>query len=294
MGRGSLVIKTVGEAGDPTRSVGSEMEVPVYIPSRGEHLGAVVTVPEHAPSSPLGVVLMAGRARDRVHRNGMWVQAAAALSTRGMYALRLDYPGVGNSSGPPEVFDLEQPPGWAVRDASDFLLRETPVERILLVGTCFGGRVVLRAASEIPEVQAIAVVAAPTHARTRSRRLRLQLKLARLLGRQGPVNNPSRAALQRREGGLPLEARVSPGFARDVRRFLRRGSIHFLYAERDFSWVELRFALERLKLPAAGYVVDVVPGEMHSFRALTVQQLAVERIVEWCSGFVEEAPESPA
>ena len=282
---------TIGGSGARTERVASATEVPLYIPSRGERLGAVVTVPSHAPRSALGVVLMAGRARDRTHRNGMWVRVAEALAARGMYALRLDYPGVGNSSGRPRVFDLEDPPGWAVEDACELLLRETTVRRIALVGTCFGGRVVLRAASAIPAVQGVAVVSAPTHARTRTRRLRLQVKLARALGRTGRAQGPARAALQRREGGLPLEARVSPGFARDVRRTLDRAPVYFLYAERDFAWAELRFALERLTLPTDRYELDVVPGEMHTFKTLEVQRLAAERIVEWCSRYSEEDPE---
>ena len=264
-------------------TVAPAIEVPVYIPSRGEHLGAVVTIPSRIPRSPTGVVLMAGRARDRAHRNGMWVRVAEELSARGMFVLRLDYPGVGNSSGPPRIFDLDRPPGWAVRDACAFLLRETPVRTLLLVGTCFGGRVVLHAAEEVPEVQAVAVVAAPTHARSRSLRVRARTKVTRLFGRGGPLTPTAGAAEQRREGGSPLEARVSPGFARDVRRFVKRGRVYFLYADRDFVWDELRFALDRLKLPADRCDVEVVPGDMHTFRALTVQRLTIDRIVDWCS-----------
>ncbi|MCI0633451.1 MAG: alpha/beta hydrolase [Actinobacteria bacterium] len=282
---------TIGGSGTRAALVGSATEVPLFIPSRGERLGAVVTVPSHAPRSALGVVLMAGRARDRAHRNGMWVRVADALAARGMYSLRLDYPGVGNSSGAPTVFDLEDPPGWAVEDACELLLKETTVRRIALVGTCFGGRVVLEAASRIPALQGVAVVAAPTHARTRTRRLRLRVKLSRALGRPGPEQGQAKAALQRREGGLPLEDRVSPGFARDLRRTLERAPVYFLYADRDFAWAELRFALDRLKLPADRYELDVVQGEMHTFRSLEVQRLTTERIVEWCSRFAEGHPE---
>jgi pimeloyl-ACP methyl ester carboxylesterase len=265
-------------------------EVPVYVSSGGQQVGAVVSVPSQTSSTPYGVVLMAGRARDRAHRNGMWVRTAEALAARGIYALRLDYPGVGNSSGPPEVFDLERPPAWAVRDACGLLLRETPVQKILLVGTCFGGRVVLEAANEIPEVEAIAIVSAPVFARTRTIRLRLRRKVARGLGRSGPVHKPTSAAMQRREGGLPLEARVSPGFARSIRRFIRRGRVYLLYGEGDFVWDEMRFALERLKLPSDRYDLDVVPDEIHLFRTLTVQQMTIDRVVAWCALRAEEGP----
>ena len=282
MGRGGVVSRTVEEPDPADASPSEVVEVPVYIRSRGESLGAVLSIPAEAPASSVGVVLMAGRARDRAHRNGMWVKAAHALATRGIYALRLDYPGVGNSSGVPQVFSLESPPSWAVGDACDFLVRETPVRRILLVGSCFGGRVVLDAANDISEVQAVAVVSAPTHARTRRMRVRIRAKMARLLGREMRVPRQMSAAHQRREGGLPLERRVSPAFARSVKQFLRRGHAYFLYGDRDFVWDELRFALDRLALPRDRYELDVVPGSIHAFQSIDIQRLTVEKAVAWC------------
>jgi pimeloyl-ACP methyl ester carboxylesterase len=258
-------------------------EVPIYVPSRGEHLGAVVTIP-HDERSPFGVVLISGRARDRAHRNGMWVKAARILGSDGFYAVRLDYPGVGNSTGPPQVFDLERPPVWAIRDVCRFLLEETPVRRILLVGSCFGGRVALQAAPGIHEVEGVAVVAAPAFARAPTVRSRVRRLIKRVVGRVNviPESSAGNRAQQAREVGPPVERRVSPAFASATRRFLRRGRLYFLYGREDFVYDEVRFALDRLRLPQGAWELAVIPGLVHSFQSTETQDRTVVSVTAWC------------
>src|SRR5687767_12729787 len=98
-------------------------EIPVAVPSRAGHLGAVVSVPADAKAA-VGVVLTSGRARGRTHRNGMWIRLSDALASNGYFVLRLDYPGVGNSSGPPRVLGLDEPPIWAIEDACRFFAEQ--------------------------------------------------------------------------------------------------------------------------------------------------------------------------
>lgn len=260
---------------------GERLEVPLYIPSRDESLGAVLSLPAD-PSSSVGVVLMAGRARDRAHRNGMLVRAAQALAARGMYALRLDYPGVGNSTGPPRVFPLEETPAWAVEDACRFLLERTPVRRFLLAGTCYGSRLVLDAATRIPQVEAVAMVSGPIYARNPTWKKRVRVSLLRLVGRT-PSGRKRRLniAQQRREGNLATERRVSPVFARSFREFLRRGWVYFLYGEEDFTYHEFRHAVRRLRPPADRYEVELVPGAIHTFQTVESQELTVSKLAAW-------------
>jgi pimeloyl-ACP methyl ester carboxylesterase len=264
------------------------VEVPVFIRSRNEHLGAIVTVPEDA-TSDIGVILMCGRARDRAHRNGMWVRAAAELARRGMYALRLDYPGVGNSTGHPQVFGLEDPPVWAVSDAVRFLVDQTPVRRVLLVATCYGGRLVIQAAPSIDEVVGVAVIAAPAYARTPSLVRRVLERGWRMLRRGKGESVPSNAIRQRREQNLAIDHRVSPALAKALRQFVRRGTVYFLYGEDDFVYEEISFALGRLRLPRDRYELDVVPGDLHVFNTVEVQSLTIDRVVRWCAGVADMA-----
>jgi pimeloyl-ACP methyl ester carboxylesterase len=259
------------------------LEVPIWIPSR-EMLGAVVSFPS-VGTSDLGVVLMAGRARDRSHRNAMWARAARELSARGLYVLRLDYPGVGHSSGDPQIFDLESPPAWAMEDACRFLVEETPVERIILAGSCFGARMALRAARGLDRVESVAMVAGPVYARRPSLARRLVSFPRRVLGLQHSDRAADNPAQQRREGNLATERRVSPSFERGIRAVTTRCPVYFLYGADDFSWQELRFALEKVQLPEDRYELDVVPGTVHSFQSIDVQELTIRRLVAWCSRF---------
>jgi pimeloyl-ACP methyl ester carboxylesterase len=265
-------------------SIDDVVEVPLWIPSR-EMLGGIVSIPS-GESSDLGVVLMAGRARDRCHRNGMFARAARELAGRGMYVLRLDYPGVGHSSGDPQIFDLESPPAWAVEEAARFLVKETPVERVILAGTCFGARVVLGAAQRIPDVASVAVIAAPVYTRRPSLRRRLQSIPLRLLGMDHSDGAADNGAQQRREGNLATEQRVSPSFERAIRAVMDRCPVYFLYGADDFCWEELQFALDRLHLPEDRYELEVVPGIVHAFRSTDVQDLTIQRLSGWCSRFV--------
>jgi pimeloyl-ACP methyl ester carboxylesterase len=237
-------------------------------------------VPEDRESST-GVVLLASRARDRAHRNGLWVRTARTLAGDAMYVLRLDYPGVGNSTGTPRLFGQKDVPSWAVENACRYLVEQTPVRRIILAGTCYGGRVVLDAATRIPEVTAVALVVAPV-LRPLSAQTRIRMRAARLLGRHAaPVPAPDEGA-RPGEGAPVMDRRVDPTFTGAMRRFLPRGRVYFLYGDRDHFWEELRFALDRLRLPASRYEIELVPGEIDSFRSIEMQSLTHERLTSWC------------
>jgi hypothetical protein len=58
-----------------------------------------------------------------------------------------------------------------------------------------------------------------------------------------------------------------------------------------FVTEELEFALKRLDVPEDGMDLDVVPWPLHSFRSRRAQELAQERLVDWC---VRMAVASPA
>ncbi len=256
------------------------LEVPVYVDSRGERLGAVVTVPRDGGST-LGVVLLASRARDRAHRNGMWVKAARTLAGDGLYVLRLDYPGVGNSTGSPRMFGMEDMPSWAVDDACAFLIDHTPVRRILLAGTCYGARVVLDAAPRIPTVDGVAMIVGPIM-RPLSSRTKLRFRLAGLIGRRARGKDPAAEAGRPAPGARAQRRRIDPAFVRTLKRYLARGRVYFLYGDRDVYWEELRFTLQRLRLTEDRHEVDLVPGEIDSFRSIDMQAIARDRLVAWC------------
>jgi pimeloyl-ACP methyl ester carboxylesterase len=269
---------------------GEVVDVPIWIPA-SERLGGVVSIPPEGDSD-LGVVLMSGRARDRCHRNGMWVRAARELAARGSYVLRLDYPGVGHSSGEPHIFDLESPPAWPMEAAGRFLVDETPVERLILAGSCFGARIALSAAAEMDRVVSVAMVAPPVFVRGPSRARRLVWSAERMLGPLLPDRPGEDLTRQRFYESAPTERRVSPTFKAAIRPVLERCEVYFLCGTDDMEWEELRFALDHLRLPEDRYELEVVPGIVHAFRSTGVQDLTIDRLAAWCSRFVSEAAAS--
>lgn len=243
----------------------------MFLPTRGERIGGVITVPDD-PTSDLAVVMMSGRARDRAHRNGMWVRTSAGVAQKGAYALRLDYPGVGNSTGEPAVFPLEHTPWWAVVDAVRFLTQHTPVRRVVLVGTCFGARVMLDAAPMVPECISVGYICGPVLARTPTIRWRVRQKVRAVL-RRGPsaATGPRNEAQQKREGNLVIGRRVSPAFKRSLTKTMQSVKLHFLFGDEDFVYDEMCFAIDSLHPSKDRYEMDVIPGVLHTFQTLDDQ-----------------------
>ena len=81
--------------------------------------------------------------------------------------------------------------------------------------------------------------------------------------------------------------RVDPTFAAGMRRFLPQGRAYFLYGERDHFWEELRFALDRLRAPADRCEIELVPGEIDSFRSIAMQSVTHDRVTAWCRRIAE-------
>jgi pimeloyl-ACP methyl ester carboxylesterase len=219
----------------------------------------------------------------------MWVRAARELAGRGTYVLRLDYPGVGHSSGDPHIFDLESPPAWPMEAASRFLLEETPVERLILAGSCFGARIALSAAAASDRVASVAMVAPPIFVRGPSRARRLLWTASSVLHPLRGDGAGENLTRQRFYESAPTERRVSPSFERAIRPVLARCPVYFLCGADDIEWDELRFALDQLHLPEDRYEVDVVPGAVHAFRSTEVQDLTIQRLSDWCSRFMSTA-----
>jgi pimeloyl-ACP methyl ester carboxylesterase len=214
-----------------------------------------------------------------------------------MYVLRLDYPGVGNSSGPPQIFDIEAVPLWPVQDAARFLLDHTPVEHLVLAGSCFGARMMLEAAPTIAEAFAVGMVSPPVASRKQSLRGRIKRGVTRLMGRsetKPQTQTPENAAQQRREGSFVVEQRASPAFAAALETFVRRGRVYFLFGEEDFMLSEFRHALPKLSLPSDRFELEVVPGVLHSFRSAEVQATTIERLADWCSRVASTVRTTPA
>jgi pimeloyl-ACP methyl ester carboxylesterase len=264
-------------------------EYPAFIPAGVERLCAILCVPTEQRHD-LGVVLLTGGNYTRTHRNRMWVRAARELAARGFPSIRLDYHGVGDSTGRATI-DLESPFDEDALVAARFLRRATGVTRVAMAATCFGGRTAIAAAARDPAVISATIFPVPVVLRhqpppTVGARLRRWAKPRRpikWLMRRPRVYRRRRAAVSQRRAA---HGATSPRFRRDLAAYLKRGVVWFVYGERTPSLGELRRLLTDLQPELAPdqwahLHVEVIPGyEVAGFQSFRDQDLAVQKTIE--------------
>lgn len=135
-------------------------ETPVFIPSGENQIFGILTRPT-VPSNGICVVLLLGGVFSlSITRNRLSVKLARRLASQGYHVFRMDFHGVGESTGSFEESRLGQP--WT----SDLMaaigwLREQGQDQFALLGHCFGGRTCLAATPQIPELRALGLIVVP-------------------------------------------------------------------------------------------------------------------------------------
>jgi len=116
--------------------------LPIFVPVAGSHVAAVVT----APADPRGLVmLLAGTGRHNSIGSTFSASLSERLAAAGLASVRLDYAGVGDSTGtvaswtPSDVEAAAAQARAALCVTSDAL----GVTSFASVGTCYGSRVAL-------------------------------------------------------------------------------------------------------------------------------------------------------
>jgi pimeloyl-ACP methyl ester carboxylesterase len=259
-------------------------EFPAFVPAGGERLSAVLCAPRGLIREP-GVILLTGGNYTRTHRNGMWGRAARSLAARGHPSIRLDYHGVGDSTGEVAAFRLDEPFDDDALAAAAFLRRATGVRTVVPVATCFGGRTALASAARDPAAVGAVIFPVPVGEGmgvALPRRTRLKLGMGKM--RAGRALLGQRAVLRAR-ALVAARRRVPEGaggrFSEDLRAAAASGVVWFVYGEKSAGLEALRRVLRRLSAEERRSVhLDVVPAiELAGFRSLRDQQIAVDRVV---------------
>ena len=135
-------------------------ETPVFIPADGNQIFGILTRPTTRPNGICVVLLLGGVFSLSITRNRMSVKLARRLAARGYHVFRMDFHGVGESTGSFEESRLARP--WT-QDlmAGITWLRGQGMNQFVLLGHCFGGRTCLAATPEIPELRALGLVVVP-------------------------------------------------------------------------------------------------------------------------------------
>jgi pimeloyl-ACP methyl ester carboxylesterase len=110
-------------------------EYPIFVPHDGEHLAAIICVPDHQPKSL--VLCIQGLGAPRSHRYGLWTWTARRLADHGIASIRFDYPQVGDSTGTFEA-ELDSPPVAEARSVVDLARKVLGVEKYGVIGNCLG------------------------------------------------------------------------------------------------------------------------------------------------------------
>jgi dienelactone hydrolase len=255
-------------------------EFPVFVPVGPERVAAVVTVPGGDPRGL--VVLLTGVGAGRSHRFGLWTRTARRLASRGLAAVRMEYLGVGDSTGEvPRWRRSDQGAQLAqARAVSRVALRGVGLDRFAVAGNCFGALVSLDLMAVEPACAAAACLMPlipeggvggtdPPAWRGRLHRALRTSALAR------------RMILPRARS---LAGRLDRHLGSSVATALERGPVLVAYGEEDAGFARgVRASLDRaLSATAVDRRRDlefvVLPEAMHQFRSRQAQEAAIRAI----------------
>jgi pimeloyl-ACP methyl ester carboxylesterase len=292
-------------------------EFPFFAPGRAGEIFGILTRPAGKEPTVSVVLLTGGGAPPSFNRNRLSTTLARRLAELGLATVRFDYHGMGESGGQTERFRLDQPFVDDVRAVVD-TVRSVGVERVVLVGSCFGARTALAASNELDDVDAVALVAVPIRdfamgertitrlatqltfwdAARRALRPRVLMRVLksrrrRMYGR-ALISNVKRLIKSTRRDGNDPDGWVSPAFLDGCDALLsQRRRLLLLFGEGDDLWEEFEGAQTgRLgsMLRGAQDLVDTrsVPGSLHGFPTIDAQLWTSEVLVPWLTSFADE------
>jgi dienelactone hydrolase len=294
-------------------------ERPVYFPAAGEDLFGIITEPTREPKG-VALVLLAGGAVPAPNRNRLSVRIARHVAALGYHALRLDYHGVGESTGEIDSYRLDQP---YVDDllAGVRCLEEQGVREVALAGTCFGARTALAAADLIPGLRGVALLAPPIrdfemgtpkieatptlHYAKRAFSVRWLRGLPDARRRRS-YRRIARTKLRAAVRSSPVHLRaprgaahgVSPRFSEPLARLAARGTpVLLAYGTEDEFYGPFRDARPELAatldVRGARIAVRLLPGRIHTLSRLAVQDAVATLIEEWLAGLDVDPARGP-
>lgn len=289
----------------------SREETPIHIRAGKEDLFAIFGRPTVAPNG-IGLVILTGGNVPTPSRNRLTTKLARHAAGIGYHTLRIDYHGVGESTGFVDTFRLDAP---FVQDmmASIEWMRSRDLSRFVVLGSCFGGRTALAGADRISGLEGIGLISVPL------RDLEMGVAFAEQPISQLVAHYRKRATLRDVIRGLfrprmrerymfIIKMRMRTALRRARRGSMRKGNEFgwigrgflgptewladkaiptlFLYGTDDDFYDDLERALRGPLGPlfeAAGnrFEIDLVPGIVHGFPSLDSQQHVLDHLISW-------------
>jgi alpha/beta superfamily hydrolase len=259
-------------------------ELPVFVPYEDDHLAAVITVPDGDPAAL--VLLLTGTGAPRSHRFQLWTRAARALADQGLASVRMDYRGVGDSTGrmPQLVLgDRRRDQAMAV---ARFAMAAVGIDRFGIASNCSGAVIGLEIAAEMPECTA-AILILPRLVQlggvTRAHMEARKSRLASLVRSNKSMRRILQGTMKGRKD-MP-----SPAVRKSFYPALEHARLLFVYGDidRDPYVEKSRRLLGQLadRLPpdrrARLEVVTTSEGPLAGFESISVQSYILDRVVSW-------------
>jgi pimeloyl-ACP methyl ester carboxylesterase len=286
-------------------------ERPAFFLSDGNTLFGVITEPE-GPGNGVGVLLIQGGDTVNVslHRNRLAVRLARNLAADGYTCLRFDYHGLGESSGDLGALHLHNPFTEDAEAAAE-VMHQLGIDDLVLLGACFSARTALSAAPSIRGVRAVIMATPPVGGYGREdamaerlsrewswsdyvrRAVRLETlaNLARPSHRQAYTRFARfklRGAARRPMSGDPTLRWVSPKLLAPLETMVERGiPVLVVYGDEDpllGEWERAKAGRLGTILKRGGDLVEVVddlPGVVHGFLGVDIQNRFLSLAVEW-------------
>lgn len=226
-------------------------ETPLLLGSGPNNVFAVGTEPVGLPNG-IGVGILPGAGIPCFGNARAWVEVARRLAAHGYRVIRLDYCGVGDSTGDVEQFSLIETFTGDVVAAGQWLQQNGAAE-LALIGECYGARVAIDALAELPAVRGVVALFPP-------------LTVAE--------SDTEQAALE------------TAHFADSVGDGLRRGvSVRVVYGADDVDLGPFRAAVGQLRRVHSGLSLCVVKEKLHGIPSTTAKQAVIRSIHDALSGF---------
>src|SRR6185503_15393799 len=130
----------------------------LFIPAEHGQLEAILKEPRQGPPMGVALVLHPHPLGGGTMHNKVAFRAAAALNDAGLTVLRINFRGVGQSTG---VHDDGRGEQDDVRAGLDYLSQQYPGQRITLCGFSFGARVGLEVGINDPRVEYLIGIGTP-------------------------------------------------------------------------------------------------------------------------------------
>ncbi|HEX9711925.1 MAG TPA: alpha/beta fold hydrolase [Actinomycetota bacterium] len=250
-------------------------EYPVWVPSGDHQCAAVITVPD-GDARALVVLVPGGGGAPRSHRFALWTRLARALTGKGFATVRLEWEGIGDSTGDP-TFSFRTPNVGDLMAVTTFASEVLGVERIGLAGNCFGARTILYSFDRLPSASSVAILLVKPLARVGTAG-RGALAMRRLVRLVPGLRRPARLLYWRVKGrgrGGPL--------AEKLRAVAARANVLLLESDSGVAG-SLPRLIQALRGAGGAPLIEMrsLPGDsLQDLRASEDQQALIDTLAAW-------------